>query len=168
MLYHLSLNAHDTDTVAAALAEILGGTVVRSPSPPFDAASRFVCAWDDRGTMIEVGPWGVTWQPDEDLQSDVVAIDDMPEANYFHGLFLSRLPIDGVLLVARRHGWRAALVDNGPFKVINVWLENRQLLEFTTPELLPEYIATFGSANRDHLDAQLRALETELAAAMAP
>jgi hypothetical protein len=127
-----------------------------------------VCTWDDRGTMIEIGPWGVTWQPDADEQSDVVPIDDMPDANYFHGLFLARLPIDGVLSVARRHGWRVALVDNGPFRVINVWVENRQLLEFTTPELLPEYLATFGPANREHLDGQLRALEADVAAAMAP
>lgn len=164
MLYHLSLNAHDTDLVAGALAELLGGTVVPSPSPPFDPASRFVCAWDERGTMVEIGPWGVTWQPDSQEQSEVVAIGGMPESNYFHGLLLARLPVEGILAVARRHGWRAALVDNGPFKVVNVWLENRQLVEFTTPELLPDYLATFGAANREHLDGQLRELERMIAA----
>ena len=40
-----------------------------------------------------------------------------------------------------------------------MWVENRQLMEFTTPELLPAYLATFGPANRQHLDGQLRALE---------
>ena len=102
MLYHLSLNAHDTDRVAAAFAEILGGTVVASPSPPFHPASRFVCAWDERGTMVEIGPWGATWQPDADEQSDVVDVDDMAEHNYFHGLFLARVTIEQILGVARR------------------------------------------------------------------
>lgn len=138
--------------------------MVRSPSPPFHPASRFVCAWDDRGTMVEIGPWGATWQPDSDQQSEVVEIDGMPEANYFHGLFLSRLTIDGILAVARREGWRAALVNNGPFEVVNVWFENHQLIEFTAPELLPDYLATFGAANREHLDGQLRALEQMIAA----
>jgi hypothetical protein len=159
MLHHLSLNAHDTDRVATALAEILDGTVIAAPSPPFHPSSRFVCTWDERGTMVEIGPWGATWQPDSQEQSDVVDIQHMPEHNYFHGLFLARIGIDGVLAVARREGWRGALVDNGPFQVVNVWFENRQLIEFTTPELLPDYVATFGPANREHLDGQLRELE---------
>lgn len=164
MLFHVSINAHDTDTAAAVLAEILGGTVVASPSPPFHPESRFVCAWDDRGTMVEIGPWGSTWQPDGDLQSVVVDIEDMPEHNYFHAMFLSRVPVDEILAVARHVGWRAALVESGPFQVVNVWLENRQLIEFTTPELLPDYLATFGPANRDLLAGQLRELEAMIAA----
>lgn len=164
MLYHLSINARNTDRVASVLAEILGGTVVPSPSPPFHPASRFVCTWDDRGTMVEIGPWGATWQPDAHDQSEVVDIEGMPEHNYFHGLFLARVGIDEILAVARREGWRAALVDNGPFQVVNVWLENRQLVEFTTPALLPAYLTTFGAANREHLDIQLRALEQLIAA----
>lgn len=159
MLFHLSFNARDTDAVAAALAEILGGTVVRSPSPPFHDASRFVCCWDDRGTMIELGPWGATWQPDSDEQSEVVDVPNPPAHNYFHGLFLARIDVDGILAIARRHGWRAALVDNGPFQVVNVWVENFQLLEFTTPDLLPSYLDTFGPGNQQHLDDQLRELE---------
>jgi hypothetical protein len=164
VLYHLSINARDTDKVASVLAEILGGTVVPSPSPPFDSTSRFVCLWDERGTMIEVGPWGATWQPDAGENSEVVDDGSTPEHNYFHGLFLARVPQEEVIAIAHRAGWRAALVDNGPFMVINVWLENRQLFEFTTPELLPAYLATFGPQNREQLDGQLREFEQMLRA----
>jgi hypothetical protein len=66
------------------------------------------------------------------------------------------LTIDHILAIARREGWRAPLVDNGPLTVVNVWFENRQLIEFATPELLPGYLATFGPANCEHLDGQLR------------
>lgn len=163
MLYHLSLNAHDTDTVAGALAEIVGGTVVPSPSPPFDPRSRFVCCWDDRGTMIEIGPWDVAWAPVDGEQAAVVQAPT-PERNYFHGLFLAQVGIEDIGRIAQRRGWRWALVDNGPFQVVNVWVENQQLVEFTTPELLPAYLATFGPGNRDHLDGQLRALEAALGA----
>lgn len=163
MLYHVSINAHDTDRVAAALAEILGGTVVHSPSPPFDARSRFVCCWDERGTMIEIGPDGVAWAPDADGQSEVVA-EATPARNYFHGLFLARVPVERIEEVAAREGWRCALVDNGPFRVVNLWVENRQLIELTTADLLPDYLATFGPANREHLDGQLRALEQAIGA----
>jgi hypothetical protein len=158
VLYHLSLNAKDTDRVAAVLAELLGGSVVRSPSPPFDPRSRFVCCWDERGTMVEVGPWDVAFAPAADLQSDVVP-SATPERNYFHGLFLAKVPVDRILEIAAREGWPCAVCDNGPFRVVNLWVEGRQLLEFTTPELLPDYLATFGPANREHLDGQLRDLE---------
>ena len=63
MLYHISINAHDTDRVANALAEIFDGTVVNAPAPPFHPKSRFVCCWDERGTMMEVGPMGWTMHP---------------------------------------------------------------------------------------------------------
>jgi hypothetical protein len=163
VLYHLSLNAKDTDRVAAVLAELLGGTVVRSPSPPFDPQSRFVCCWDDRGTMVEVGPWDVAFAPADDVQSDIVP-SPTPERNYFHGLFLARVPVERILEIAAREGWPCALCDNGPFQVVNLWLEGRQLIELTTPELLPDYLATFGPANRDHLDGQLRELEAVVTA----
>lgn len=163
MLYHLSFNAVDTDRTAAALAEIVGGTVVASPSPPFDPRSRFVCCWDERGTMMEIGPLDVAWAPDEHQQSIVVDAAT-PARNYFHGLFLTPLSVGEVELIAKREDWPCALVDNGPFQVINVWVEGRQLLEFTTAELLPDYLAVFGPHNKAHLDGQLRELEAAITA----
>lgn len=40
-----------------------------------------------------------------------------------------------------------------------MWFENHQLIEYVTADLPPDYLATFGPANREHLDGQLRALK---------
>lgn len=162
MLYHISINAHDTDRVANAMAEIFEGTVVHAPAPPFHPESRFVCCWDERGTMMEVGPMGWTMRPGQIEEAAMVMEDGMNEVSGFHGLFLAKVSEERILEIAAREGWRAARVDNGPFFVINVWLENRQLLEFTTPELYPAYQRVFGTENRDQLDGQLRGLEAYL------
>ncbi len=90
-----------------------------------------------------------------------------PERNGFHGLFMAAVPEEQVLAVAAREGWPAARVDNGPFEVINVWVEGTQLLEFTTPELYPAYKATFDAAGVAGLDAGLRALEGQVRSMMA-
>lgn len=161
MLIHLSLNAHDPDAVASGLAELLDAVDIAAPSPPFRAGTRMVCRFDDRGTMVEVAPIDVGFAPGPTAETTFVATD-APDRTGFHGLFLTAVPQERIKDVAARYGWACGEIDNGPFKVINVWLENRQLIELTTPQLVPDYLALYGPANRDHLDAQLRGLEQHL------
>jgi hypothetical protein len=167
MLFHLSFNARDPERVGAALAELLGGTVVAAPSPPFNAGALFVCCGDDRGTMVSLEPWGVTYEPGPGHTTAMPHAPVSPERNAFHGLFMAAVPESQVLAIAEREGWPAARVDNGPFEVINVWVEGAQLLEFTTPELYPAYRATFDAAGVARLDAGLRALEGRIRSMMA-
>ncbi|HTE50374.1 MAG TPA: hypothetical protein VK698_05850 [Kofleriaceae bacterium] len=49
--------------------------------------------------------------------------------------------------------------------VVAVWLEGTQLIELTTPELLPDYVALYGPAGREGLDRSLRAVEAHIRAA---
>ena len=70
--------------------------------------------------------------------------------------------------IAAAAGWTSALTDAGPFKVINVWLEGRQLIELTTPELVGDYLALYGAENREHLDGQLREVEQFLRSQLQP
>jgi hypothetical protein len=65
--------------------------------------------------------------------------------------------------IAAREQWRTELVDNGPFQVLNVWVENQFLLEVATPDLIAGYLATFGPAGVQRLDDDLRALESQVA-----
>ncbi|HKE14968.1 MAG TPA: hypothetical protein VKB80_08900 [Kofleriaceae bacterium] len=165
MLFHLSFTARDTDRVAAVVAELLGATVIASPSPPFPTGSRFVCCFDERGTMVEILPAGTTYRPGPGGMPLATAGEPAAPASGVHGLFLTRLPVERVAAIARREGWPCGVVDPGPFKVIAVWLEGAQLLELTTPELLPDYIAFYGAAGRSSLEPTLRALEAEIRAA---
>jgi hypothetical protein len=89
-----------------------------------------------------------------------------PEHTAFHGLFMARVSKERILEIASAEDWPAAQVPNGPFEVINLWLEGTQLIEFTTPELYPAYRATFDAEGVKQLDAQNRALEAKLRAMM--
>lgn len=162
MLVHLSFDAEDTDVVAGVLAEILGGTVVRPPSPPFDPRYRWVCCWDERGTIVELAPKGVVLAPGPAGEIVFLEEREQPRWSSNHALLLSKVPLMQIEKLAEAHGWQTGLVKNGrAFEVQNLWLENRHLVEFTTPELLPPYLNFFGPGNREHLDAQMRALEVK-------
>jgi hypothetical protein len=86
----------------------------------------------------------------------------------FHGLFVAAVSADRVHEIAVAAGWVSALADAGPFKVINVWIEGRQLIELTTPELVGDYLALYGPENREHLDGQLREVEQFLRTQLQP
>src|SRR5262249_30181629 len=131
MLFHLSFCVREPERVARVLAEILGARVVRPPSPPFNEDAQWVCCGDDRGTMISLEPWGVTYRPGPNQMTTMPRNGASPEHTAFHGLFLASVPKERILAIAAAEGWPAGQVPNGPFEVINVWLEGTQLVEFT-------------------------------------
>lgn len=145
MLYHLSFNAREPERVASALAEILGAKVVDAPPPLFNGGSKFVCCGDARGTLIVVEPWGVTYHPGPgaSLQSPLGA--ETPDFTAFHGLFEAKVDVATIGMVADREGWPWGPADYGLFRVVNVWLEGRQLVEFVTAEMVPDYLAVFAT-----------------------
>lgn len=167
MLFHISFCARNPPRVAGALAKLLGATVVRAPSPPFNEGALFVCCGDDRGTMISLEPWGVAYEPGPNHMTGMPHGQPTPEHNAFHALFMAAVSKERVLEIAAEEGWPAAQVPNGPFDVINVWIEGTQLVEFTTPELYPAYKATFDAEGIKTLDAGNRALEERIKAMMA-
>lgn len=145
MLYHLSFNARDTARVAGVLAEILDAKVVDAPPPLFNEGSRFVCCGDERGTLIVVEPWGVTYRPGPgaSLQSPLGA--ETPEHTAFHGLFEARVDVETIGAIADREGWPWGPADYGLFRVVNVWLEGRQLVEFVTADMVGDYLRVFAT-----------------------
>jgi hypothetical protein len=167
MLFHLSFNAQNPPLVADALAQILDADVIDAPSPPFNKGALFICCGDDRGTMISLEPSGVVYEPGFNEMTAMPRVDVVPERNAFHGLFMAAVPEARVLEIAAEHGWPARRVNQGPFEVINVWIEGRQLIEFTTPELYPAYKATFDTDGVKTLDASLRIQEERLAEMLA-
>lgn len=145
MLYHLSFNARDPERVAAALAEILSAKVVDAPPPLFNQGSKFVCCRDERGTLIVVEPWGVSYRPGPGASLESPLGTETPEYTAFHGLFQAKVDVETIGKVADREGWPWGPADYGLFRVINVWLEGRQLVEFVTDEMVPDYLAIFAT-----------------------
>lgn len=47
-------------------------------------------------------------------------------------------------LGATRRGWPWALIDYYLFRVVNVWIEGRQLSDFATAAMLPDHLTLYG------------------------
>jgi hypothetical protein len=143
MLLHLSIPALDPRHVADVLAETLGGEAF-----PFHA---FTGAWivvidDGRGSAVEVLP-AATWL---DIGATAVAEQrNQPVAERSTVHFAAETPLSAekVAEIARRENWTARVCDRGPFRLIELWIENRFLVELLPPEMRDDYRSAMTTAN---------------------
>src|ERR1700688_4863061 len=63
MIHHISIGVHEPETVAAALAEVLGGMTAPFPDAP---GAHIAFAGDDHGTLIEIHPIDMELRPGSD------------------------------------------------------------------------------------------------------
>ncbi|QFY41201.1 hypothetical protein F6R98_00065 [Candidatus Methylospira mobilis] len=144
MIHHFSIPARDPAAVAAVLAEMIGGRAFRFPGPLPGAA--MAVSGDPHGTMIEVYPDSVAMargEGDEPVSYIPVPTDDrcMP----FHALLSVPLDCAAIEAVGNRAGWRTRLFGRAApglppvFHVIEVWVENRILLEVVPADLIGVY-----------------------------
>lgn len=161
MINHISLPASDPEKVANVLAELFGG--VAMPFPP--SPGGFVAfADDDRGTLVEVIPADVHLVPGKGLPEEEgftrETITDDFEATFVPGnegsLFGSvhvniNSPLDeeSIKAIAKREGWRCLTANRarGLFQLIELWIENRFMVEVNTPEMTKDYQETVTAAN---------------------
>lgn len=146
MIRHLSIPARDPRRVAGVLAEVLGGRAY--PFPVFPG-SWIAVAGDAAGTAVEVyaddrvlvpgvgapgdapPPGGWATAPHE-VQH--VAGAAPPRAVATHLAVDSPLPAARLLAIGAREGWRAVACDRGgAFEVVELWLEDRVLVEALDP-----------------------------------
>jgi hypothetical protein len=96
---------------------------------------------DDRGTTIEVYPFGAELQP-ADGDADSFAVMSAEPARYVatHAAIATPLDEAAVRALADRHGWLTKYRKRGgKFGVIEFWVENAFLLEVMTPQMQREY-----------------------------
>jgi hypothetical protein len=161
MLHHVSLNAHNPEKTASALAEMLAAKRFMAPSPPFPANSWLICMGDDQGTLIELMPWGAVRDPTHPagLSND----PGMCAYSGSHILLTSPRPPAVLLEIAGREKWHAEPGSAGLFKFTKVWIENAFLLEIMTPAQAEEYKTAFNHEGLAMLDGRLRQIESALA-----
>lgn len=154
MIRHWSFAAHDPEKVAYALAEIVGGEVVEPPVPPYSPGAKWVCTFDEFGSMIEVGPRRAVWVPDELATAvETLSVEEPRQFTYNHALVRSAVPVERVREIAEANGWHTAFFD-GPFKFQAVWVEGNQYVEFVPDDLVPYYEKLFGTAgSKEQLEA---------------
>ncbi len=164
MIHHTSFAVRDTSRVASVLAELIGGTPVRAPTPPFPHGAWLVVAGDAHGTFLEIVPEGSVFEADSPL-----GVRQTPlklAASSAHVLVSS--PLDGQTIqdVAAREGWKAQEVETGLFKIVKVWVEDVVLVELLAAGEAERYVEAFGARGLATLDGRLRELETTLDTAL--
>lgn len=149
MLFHLSIAAHDPRHVAEVIAELWASADAQAfYFPPVAEGSWLVLAADDRRSGMEIYPIDTVLRQSE---GDADAWGERTVAAEFtatHAAIATELDADAVLAIARREGWPAKYRKRGGmFGVIELWIENRQMIEVLTPEMQAEYRASMTHDN---------------------
>lgn len=139
MIHHISIAVKNPQRVAGVLAEIMEGQVYSAP-PGFPVDARIVFSGDEHGTLIEVLPYGTELHPN-DAQAGWRAGGE-PNSSFVasHAYISVNLDADQLLRIGAREEWLARRCNRGPFELIELWLENRILIEFATPEMSAQYV----------------------------
>ena len=134
-LLHLSINAAAPERVANVLARVLGGRAM--PFPPFPDCWIAFAAIDD-GTAIEVYPLTHTLRagPDQ-IVCDVGEADATP--TFAHAAVASPLNRGEILALAEAEAWTGRICNRGPFECVELWIENRLLIEALDPAMQADY-----------------------------
>ncbi len=134
-LLHLSINADTPEEVANFLAHIMGG--VAMPFPPFPDCWIAFAERDD-GTAIEVYPTTHVLKPGpEQVACEIEERDAKP--TFAHVALCAKLNQSEIISSADELGWRARICNRGPFECVEVWLENRLLVELLDDEMQRDY-----------------------------
>lgn len=134
-LLHLSINADAPQDVATFLAQVMGG--VAMPFPPFPDCWIAFAAEDD-GTAIEVYPTTHVLEAGaEQISCEVKARD--ASSTFVHAALGATLSGSEIVALASDKGWIARICNRGPFECVEVWLENRLLVELLDNDMQKDY-----------------------------
>ena len=154
MINHISIGVNDTEKTAKVLAEIWGGYAMPFPGAP---DSWLVFADDGKGTGVEVTPNNTVLEPGkglpaeenfdinvptEEFEAKFVSTNENPKYVSTHLNINTKLSVEDVKAIAEREGWRCFVANRGggAFQLIELWVENRFMLEIMTPEMTEMYI----------------------------
>ena len=141
-LLHLSINASEPRRVAWFLPSARWRAM---PSPPFPQCWIAFAAQDD-GTAIEVYPNSYVLLEGEDhVEYDIRERDNA--ATFVHAAIATRLPKQEIASLAHQEKWTARECDRGPFSCVEVWIENRLLIEVLDPGMQRDYRAGMAIQN---------------------
>jgi hypothetical protein len=161
MINHISVAVNNPEKVANILAELWGGYAMPFPPSP----GGYVAFADDGiGTMVEIIPIDIrllpgTGLPAEEGFSKETITDDYeatftvgeaaPQFGPVHLNINSPLSEAEIKAIAAREGWRCFVANRGRglFQLIELWIEDRFMLEVNTPEMTQVYREMVTPAN---------------------
>jgi hypothetical protein len=151
MINHISIAVDNPERVANFLAKLWDGQVFPFPPAP---DSYFVIADDGLGTAVEITPTGTVLVPGEGLpdENDLNAKTEVHEAQFVtmnsapryvatHLNISAEKSIEEIREIAKSEGWRVLVCNRGEglFQLVEVWLEDKFLLEVMTPDQTRRY-----------------------------
>jgi hypothetical protein len=140
MIHHLSITAYHPQKVAHVLAELLQGEAFPFPAPGF-LDSYVAVSLDAYGTVIDVHPFSTELIPG--AEESGFQLRHVPDASTYtatHAAISVSTSEAQIEAIAAREGWRC-LKRGGFFEVIEIWLENRVLIELLPPAFADQYLA---------------------------
>jgi hypothetical protein len=154
MINHISVGVHNPENVAQVLAEIWNGYAFPFPPSP---ESFIVFADDGRGTAVELTPINIELIPGEghpptenfnletlteQFEAKFQYGEKLPEYVSTHLAINSPLSEEEIKAIAVREGWRTLTANRGGgmFQLVEVWVENRFMIEVFTPEMTKRYV----------------------------
>ncbi|WP_088889619.1 hypothetical protein [Leptolyngbya ohadii] len=158
MLHHVSMAVGNPEKVAQVLAEIWQGRYFPFPPCP---GGFIVVKGDDYGTAIEVSPAGTELIPGAD-EAEFTPTEKGLHYTAFHAAISVPSSQTDIEAIAAREGWFVRFCDRGPFQLIELWVENKVLLELLPPTIAPSYL---NFVTIENFEAFLAAEAPELAIA---
>jgi hypothetical protein len=140
MIHHISIDAHNPLRVASVLAEIWHGKAY----PFFYPDSYNVMPFDSYGTGVVVFPKGTVWSPGADVHSAQFLQAASTNLVAVHAAISVPATQQQLEQIGQREGWRVLTraQGDGPFRLVEFWLENRILFELLPPGFEAQYLQT--------------------------
>jgi len=142
-LLHISISADQPQKIARFLARIFEGEAL--PFQPFpDSWIAFTHA--DEGTAIEVYPTTHVLKPG----LKTIDLETGPRSanpTFVHVAIGSPLKHGDIIKLAENEGWISRTCNRGPFECVEVWLENRILIEILDPKMQQDYKTGMTASN---------------------
>ena len=161
MIHHISFPASDPYRVARVLAELTNGQYFEFPVTP---GAYMVNFDDDHGSALEIIPADRVWLPGAD-EVDVGSAEPAMNCSGFHVAISVPVSRERIEDVGAREGWLVRFCDRGPFQLIELWVENRFMIELLTSSMTPAYLTfmkpeTYGDWLKEvqHSDRELHAI----------
>ena len=160
MIHHFSIPAHDPSQVARVLATLLDGRAYRFPGPLPGAA--MAVSGDRHGTMIEIYPETTVMAPG-DGEAPVAYRNGLADHSPVGFHVLLSVPHDRATIerIGAAAGWRTKFFSRAApglppvFHVVEVWVENRLLLEVVPANMIEVYETYMQIGRMDALDLSL-------------
>ncbi len=156
MIHHISVAVENPLHVAQVLAEIWQGEYAPFPG---HADSYMVMAFDDWGTMIELLPAGTVLVPgsrEGDEQAEFTPSGFNPPFVATHAALSVPISYEQIERIAAREGWKVLYCNRqGFFDIIELWVENRLLIELLTPQMAQRYVTFMQPENLKQILANM-------------